>query len=777
MLNKINNNREYKIWFSKPAQKWMEALPIGNGRIGAMIYGDVFKERIDISEITCYSGEPSLKNVKKGSQEAINKLRELLLQEQYEKTERLIDYVYGQKLNYGTNLPLGYLTMEFEYDGEVVYSDYKRELCLNSGVAEIEYKIKDFKFKREMFISSPHQVMVIKISSENSNTINMKIGIEGYGNNYSIYKVAENELSLFGKSRENIHSDGETGVDYSCNVKAITRDGIYEYANSKIGVRNSNEVIILISIKTSFKDVHYKDNCKEHLKRVSAISYEELYNAHINDHKKLFEKVDISLGEEDKKEDMPTDTRLMHYKNGRNDEDLISLMFQYGRYLLIASSRKDSPLPAHLQGVWNDNIACRIPWTCDMHLDINTQMNYWPAEITNLAECLYPLFRWIKNILVPSGRKIAKEYYGLKGWVAHIFSNAWGYTAPGWGDNWSVFPTGGIWIATHLWEHYLFSNEEDFLRNIVFPIYKEAVDFFLDYLVFDDKSGCYLPGPSISPENYFIYNGGKYALSMGVTCDVLLIRELFETYIKICSILNVDEPRIQKIKEKLQKLPPFKIGKYGQLQEWFYDYEEADQHHRHTSHLLSLYPFNQIDIEKTPELAIAAKKSIRRRTQPEEKWEDTGWARCLLILYSARLFESEEAYKHITMLLKKLTASNLLVFHPPIAGATSNVYELDGNTGLCAAIGEMLLQSHRDEVHLLPCLPKNWSKGYIKGLCARGGFEISMLWENNELKKAIVYSIKDNNCVLRYKGRKVNIKTKGGCKYVVDGNLNLLERI
>lgn len=555
-------------------------------------------------------------------------------------------------------------------------------------------------------------------------------------------------------------------------MRVIATGGCVTKKDDKLSITNADDVLILLAMGTTYNGNDPYEGCR--LQVMSALSkeYNSMYETHVKDYQNLFNRVLLELGDTDNS-NIPTDLRLQAIKEGQLDNQLTALMFQYGRYLLISSSRENGPLPAHLQGVWNDNVACRISWTCDFHLDINTQMNYWPAEVTNLSECTVPLFKWIEEKLIPSGRQTAKELYNAAGWVAHIFSNPWGYTSSGWGECWSLHVTGGAWIATHYWEHYCYAKDRDFLEQRVYGIYKELVTFFLDYLTIDPESGYLLSGPSISPESFFKVEEEPYAVSMGSTTDTVVIREIFNHYINIVELLGKEDEIITKVKEAVQKLPPYKIGKHGQLQEWFYDFEEVDRHHRHTSHLLGLYPFNQITPERTPGLATAAKVAINRRSTPKEKWEDTGWARSMLLLYEARLRDGECAYEHLLSMEKTITNDNLMVFHPPTAGALTNVYELDGNTGFCAGVAEMLLQSHHDEIQLLPALPKEWSKGKITGLCARGGFELDIHWDNEELVKATISSKFDQSCMLKYGNYKIDFIVQKGKKYELNNELKI----
>ncbi|MDF2985456.1 MAG: hypothetical protein K0R50_966 [Eubacterium sp.] len=770
------NNEKLRLWYKQPAVKWQQALPLGNGHMGVMVYGGINTERIELTENTCYSGEASDYNNQEGAAQAVPEIRKALFKHDYKTAGELCEKITGKRLNYGTNLPFGNLMIEFEnYSGEI--SDYSRELQLDNAVSLVSYRAGEVQYSRELFVSHPHKLAVMRLSSGVSGKMSFKVSIDGSKNPFSV-DTDDRDIIMNGHAYEHIHSDGKTGVDIHGRLRVIADKGTSAVRNNSICVSETDSAVIILAIGTDFVEKDIRNLCKARIDAVSGTAYEILRGGHIKEHQSLFKRVELEINCEPR-EHMPTDIRLDEVKKGVEDPALIALMFQYGRYLLMASSREDSPLPAHLQGIWNDNIACSMGWTCDMHLDVNTEMNYWPAEVTNLSECNVPLFKWIEERLVPSGQRTAKITYGLEGWTAHVVSNAWGYTAPGWATSWGINVTGGLWVATHLWEHYLYTEDREFLRNKLYPIYREALKFFLKYLKKDPQSGYYLSGPSMSPENSFIHdwkNPVECSNSMGTVCDTVMIRELFTSFISTCEILGINDELHRETKEKLEKLPPFKIGSRGQLQEWFYDYDEPDAHHRHTSHLLSVYPYWQISPDTTPGLAQAAKVSIRRRTTPAWRWEDTGWARALLILYSARLLEAENTYQHILAFQRGLTNDNLLSFCPPGAGAETNVYEMDGTTGLCSGIAEALLQSHNDVINILPALPYKWETGYVKGLRARGGYTVGIGWRANELESIELEARKDTVCTIKYKDTKIEIPVLKGERYLLDKSLKVMTR-
>ena len=443
--------------------------------------------------------------------------------------------------------------------------------------------------------------------------------------------------------------------------------------------------------------------------------------------------------------DWPLDRRLAAARAGEDDPALCALVFQFGRYLLIGSSRPESPLPAHLTGVWNDNVAARIGWTCDYHLDINTQMNYWIAESTGLGECAAPLFRWIAERLAPSGEQTAAILYGLPGWVAHIVSNAWGYSAPGWSTHWGFFPTGGVWVAMHLWDRYAYGGDRAFLAGQAYPALREAARFCLGYLAPEPEHGWLVGGPACSPENAYRRGGRAYAICLGPTVDRVLIDELFRHTAEAARLLGVDGELAGSLDAARAALPPFQVGQHGQLQEWLADEEEALPQHRHTSHLLGLYPFDQITPRDTPQLAGAAAVSMARR-QAAEGYEEGSWARNLLTLYDARLEDGAAAYRSLTTLFR-VESENSLFMGPRMA--PFHAYEMDYNTGAAAAIAEMLLQSKRGCLCLLPALPPAWPEGRASGLCGRGGFVVDLAWQNGRLAEGRVHAHLGGPCRLQ----------------------------
>jgi alpha-L-fucosidase 2 len=717
-----------------------------------MIFGGIGHERIAVTESTLWSGAASDTNENPAALGHFSEIRELLFQGEYvEAGELCRKYMLGLPKSYGTSLPMAELQLDFTTEGAA--QNYRRLLDLDEAVARVEYRMNGPRFLREVFASNPAHAIVVRLSCDRPGQIAFTMS---FGNvRVPANAFAEgNMLVLRGHAWEQIHSDGRQGVAFESQVRVLQQGGTIFAEGALLRVRNADAVMLLITADTNYLGGQPDLLCKRALDAIASSSYEQLRREHLADYQPLFRRVQIDLGFTSDADKFPTDERRKLLESGNDDPALCALFFQYGRYLTIAGSRADSPLPMALQGIWNDGLASSMGWTDDFHLDINTEQNYWAAEVCNLPECHEPLFRLIENLREP-GRRTAEKMYGVCGWVAHVSTNAWGFTAPGWGLGWGLFVTGGIWIASQMWRHYEFTRDAGFLRQRAYPVLKDAAQFYLTYMVKDPKHGWLVTGPSESPENSFLTpQGTPCSVSMGPTCDRVLVYALFSACMEASAILNIDPEFRDRLAAARDKLPPLRIGKHGQLQEWLEDFEEAQPNHRHTSHLIALYPDDQISPLKTPALAKAARVIIERRINHPD-WEDTEWTRGNFINYYARLLDGDSAHHHLLGLLRNDTDSSLLTYsRSGVAGAAQNIFAIDGNCAGAAGIAEMLLQSQGGEIHLLPALPSAWPDGHVSGLCARGSFQVALRWKAAELQSALLSSGTSGKCAVRY-GKKV----------------------
>ncbi|KAA6337627.1 hypothetical protein EZS27_014304 [termite gut metagenome] len=727
----------WELWYDSPAQEWMQALPVGNGRLGAMVYGGTAQETIALNEITLWSGEPDPNQEISFGKERLAEMRQLFFDGKIkEGNEQASKYLVGAPHTFGSHLPFGDLTLSFRHEAQP--SGYRRTLDLQNAVATVNYTVGDVLFTREVFCSNPQQVLVIHLKADKKKAISLTAAMNMMREEA---KITVSDRGFLLNGTVSYPKFGKGGVAFASEILFQTKGGSITTDGQSLQITEADEVTVLIDINTNLKLPEPAQISADHIAAATLKDYKTLKKEHTHDFSRLFNRVDLSLGTS--QSDSPTDKRLARLKEGVDDPDLAALFMQYGRYLLISCSREDSPLPANLQGLWNDNLACSMAWTCDYHLDINTQQNYWAANTGNLPECNTPLFGFM-DYLAKAGSKTARNVYGSPGWVAHTVVNVWGYTAPGSGIGWGLHPTGGVWLASHLWEHYLYTGNTEYLQTTAYPILKEAARFIADYLAVNPNNGYLMTGPSTSPENAFLFEGRAYAASMMPTCDLVLIRNLFTACIECGRLLNQDKSFCDSLQQNLDKLPPLQIGKSGRLQEWFEDYEEASPNHRHTSHLLALYPFNQISTERTPELAEAAARTIERKLGLQD-WEDVEWSRANSINYYARLKESEKAWESVKMLLTDMTRENMLTISVKgIAGAPWDIFIFDGNEAGAAGIMEMLLQSQEGYIELLPALPAEWHTGSFKGLCVRGGAEVDAEWKDGIIQKATLRATTDN---------------------------------
>ena len=720
-----------ELWYAQPAKVWMESLPIGNGRLGAMTYGGIEEEKLALNESTMWSGQYNENQNKPFGREKMNQLRKLFFEGKLSEGNRIAgDNLHGNQTSFGTHLPIGDLKMQFIYpEGKV--TDYRRSLSLDEAVSSVSFNSGGVNYKREYFATNPDNVLVLRLTADKQKSITMNMGLDLM--RQADLSVENNQLVFTGKVDFPLHGPG--GVCFEGRIAVLADNGEVKMEQSGVSIKEADAVTLIVDVRTDYKSPDYETLCTDGVEKAAVKSYDELKQAHIKDYNTLYNRVSIHFGQ-DANRAMPTDVRWKQVKEGKTDTGLDALFFQYGRYLTIASSRENSPLPIALQGFFNDNKACNMGWTNDYHLDINTEQNYWAANVGNLAECNAPLFTYIKD-LAHHGAKTAEVVYGCKGWTAHTTANVWGYTPASSTIIWGLFPMAGSWIASHLWTQYEFTQDKQYLAETAYPLLKGNAQFILDFLAKDPKSGYLMTGPSISPENWFRTAGGEEMVaSMMPACDRELAYEILSNCVRASEILDTDREFADSLRTAIAQLPPIQLRANGAIREWFEDFEEAHPNHRHTSHLLALYPFSQITLEKTPELAEAARKTIENRLSAEN-WEDTEWSRANMICMYARLKDAQEAYKSVQLLQGKLSRENLMTVSPGgIAGAEGDIYSFDGNPAGTAGMAEMLIQNHEGYVEFLPCLPVEWKDGSFKGLCLKGGAEATAEWTNAVINKA-----------------------------------------
>jgi alpha-L-fucosidase 2 len=736
-ISVLAQNTDLKLWYSKPAANWNEALPIGNGRLGAMVFGTPAIEHLQLNEETIWAGSPN-NNANPNALEALPQVRKLIFEGKYEEAQNLANEKIMAKTNSGMPyLPMGDIYISFP--GHNSYTNYYRDLNISKALASVSYQYQGVTYKREYFTSFTDQVIIVKLSADKPASISCNIDVTTALEKSSDY-TQDGQIVVNGTSTTYEKQGGR--VKFQTRVKVKSSGGTCIAKDGIISLENADEAILYISIATNF--VNYHDltadpviKCKKFLNDAFPKDYVSALASHTAYFKKFMDRVSLYLGENDSVKN-PTDKRISDFSKGF-DPQLATTYFQYGRYLLICSSQPGTQ-PPNLQGIWNDRL---LPsWDSKYTTNINLEMNYWPAEVTNLSDLNEPLFNLIKDVSV-TGKQTAQIMYGARGWVLHHNTDIWRITGALDGAATGMWPTGSAWLPQHLWYHYMYTGDKIFLDTI-YPIMKDAARFFLDFLVEEPSHKWRVVCPSVSPENTHAGSNKKATIAAGVTMDNQLVFDLFTDVIKTCEFLNIDKEFADSVKTARARLAPMQIGQYGQLQEWLSDWDDPKDDHRHVSHLYGLYPSNQISPFRTPELFNAAKTSLIFRGDVS-----SGWSMAWKVCWWSRLLDGNHAYKLLTDQLKIVdpeikgggTYPNLLDAHQP--------FQIDGNFGCTAGIAEMLMQSHDGFVYILPALPDVWKNGEVKGLVARGGFVLDISWKNGKADKIRVTSTIGGNLRLR----------------------------
>ncbi len=769
---------ETAIWFDAPAKAFTESSPMGNGRLGAMMFGGVNDERIVLNESSVWSGSRQDAD-RPDAYKVLPEIRRLLLESKNSEAEALVNANFTCKGpgsgggQYGCYQVLGNLHLNFSYaNTNAPVTNYRRTLDLNDAVTDLQFYRGGVQFNREMFVSKPDEVMILRLTASQSKQISFTATLDR-PERFATVDDGDNGLLMTGQLDNGV--DGK-GMKYAARIRAINNGGSISVSENVLTVSNANEVILLITAATDYRGFAGRQLTNPvaatlaDLNAAAKKSFKKLRTAHITNYQKYFQRVSlylepVNLGQSSQ----PTPKRIEWAKANGGDPNLAALYFNFGRYLLISSSRPGG-LPPNLQGIWAEEIS--TPWTGDWHLDVNVQMNYWPAEVCDLSDLTEPLFALIASLQEP-GAKTAKSYYAARGWVAHVITNPWGFTSPGESASWGATTGGSAWLCQHLWDHWLFTHDKNFLAW-AYPIMKGSAQFYADMLIEEPKNHYLVVAPANSPENHFYMpDGHDTAISLGTTVHDQMLRYLFNACIESSKILGFDESFRNELTAKLARLAPTPIGSDGRVMEWPVEYKEADPRHRHISHLWGLYPGDEITPDGTPDLAAASAKTLEARGD-----DSLGWSYAYKAALWARLDDGNHAWKLVKGALSPVTTQEIRYdngggVYPNLFDACPP-FQIDANFGVTAAIGEMLLQSQVGKIRLLPALPDDWKNGKVTGLRARGGFQVDMSWEHGKLISATIHSDLGEPCSVSYGGKTIDLKIKKGKSITVNRYLDLI---
>jgi alpha-L-fucosidase 2 len=771
MMAQEPTNSALSLWYEQPAGSWNEALPVGNGRLGAMVYGAFPNETIQFNEESLWAGCRTQSDA--DARSSLKTIQQLLLDGEIAKAAALAEETLrSNPLRIRSYQPVGDITITYAgtaaraRDGKM--PDYQRRLDLETGIASSTCVLDGVKYTQEVFASAVNDVIVVRIKSEQPGKLSLKLSL-GRKQDATVSVSAANEITLQGQIVDLPKADSSPAgmyMKFAARIAGYNKGGTLTTVNNSFFVENADEAVFYLTAATDYnmsllnfdRNIDPVQKCASILAPLKGKTYESVKADHTADHAALFNRVSFNL-HDDKQLLLPTDKRLEALRNGAEDKSFTVLMFQYGRYLLMGSSRKPGILPANLQGIWNQDF--EAAWNSDFHTNINIQMNYWPAEVCNLSETFVPFDNLINALRVP-GRVTAEKTYHSTGWTMNHLTDVYGRTAISDGVGWGTYPMAASWLALHQWEHYLFTRDMDYLRQ-TWPTMKEAADFVLNFII-RDKNGKWVTAPSNSPENrYRLPNGETYMLTYGATKDIQLIRQLFTACIQAGKLLGDDRKYLERLQSVIKDLPPTKVSqRYGIIQEWIEDYEEVEPGHRHMSQLFGLYPGSEITpANKT--LFEAAAKTVERRQEYARKGQGSspGWSKAWLISFYARLYNGDAALGKAVELQRERVLFNLFTDHPP--------FQIDANFGFTAGIAEMLIQSHQENlIALLPALPKDWDTGEVKGLKARGNIAVDMKWENNRLTEATLVAANDCTVQVKYNDKTRKISLKKGKVFKLD---------